>query len=125
MSLESFKQGIANDLRNALLDSVPVDTGRLKGSIKVQIKDDEIVIEMNDYGLYVEYGTPPHIIRPKNKNSLKWKSGDKTYFAKVVQHPGTRPNPFIRTTFKQDLVEIVENNAILHLSDGDEVEVEV
>lgn len=72
----------------------------------------------------LNHNTPPHIIRPKNGKALHWKSGGKDVFAKVVNHPGTRPNPFIRTTFKQQLIRIVADNADL-LGDNTTVEVEV
>ena len=46
---------------------------------------------------YLEYGTKPHDIRPKNKKwlSFVWK-GNKC-FAKIVHHPGTRSYAMINT----------------------------
>ena len=71
-------------------------------------------ISMVGYAVYVEFGTPPHIIRPKNGKALHWKSGGKNVFAKSVQHPGTRPQPFIRTTMRLDLPKIAMANARRH-----------
>jgi len=71
----------------------------------------------------VEYGTSPHIIRPKNKEALAFPSsggarsvrkgkirtnvkyGGKTIntnavFAKVVHHPGTTAKPFFRPAYE-------------------------
>lgn len=50
------------------------------------------------YPLYVEFGTGPHTIRPKNPNGmLRWTGPDgRVHFAKVVHHPGARAQPFIR-----------------------------
>lgn len=123
--IDNFKAGIANDLRNELVTKVPVDTGRLKNSIKTKFEGDDIIVEMNDYALYVEYGTAPHIIRPKDKKSLRFKKDGKTIFAKEVNHPGTRPQPFIRPVFKQKFIQIVAQNAERHLSGDAEIDIEV
>ncbi|MDD3927281.1 MAG: hypothetical protein PHT33_11555 [bacterium] len=59
-----------------------------------------------EYGPYLELGTPPHIIRPKNKKLLAWQSSgdaEKTIVAKEVHHPGTRPRPIIRPTLMAHL----------------------
>jgi hypothetical protein len=61
-----------------------------------------------DYAAYVERGTRPHEIRPRNRKALRWaadgasarlsgtpRSGGRVRFAKRVQHPGTRAQPFM------------------------------
>jgi hypothetical protein len=61
-----------------------------------------------DYAAYVERGTRPHEIRPRNRQALRWaadgasarlsgtpRSGGRVRFAKRVQHPGTRAQPFM------------------------------
>lgn len=40
---------------------------------------------------YLEYGTRPHLIRPKNKRALFFTVQSNQIFAKLVRHPGTRP----------------------------------
>lgn len=116
MSWEQFMSGVAIDLLNELKRQAPWDTGHLKISISIeQINDDTIVFSMPEYGEYVEFGTNPHIIRPKNKKVLHWKNGTKDVFAKEVHHPGTRPNPFIRRTLHQKLKPIINSNAKLYL----------
>lgn len=48
-----------------------------------------------DYGVYVDQGTKPHVIRPKGKNYLVFQSSDGTWVrAKQVNHPGTKAQPF-------------------------------
>jgi hypothetical protein len=49
------------------------------------------------YARYVLEGTRPHTIVPRNKKALSWMNqmGDQV-FATIVNHPGTRPNPFPR-----------------------------
>jgi hypothetical protein len=61
-----------------------------------------------DYAAYVERGTRPHEIRPRNRKALRWaadgasarlsgtpRSGGRVRFAKRVMHPGTRAQPFM------------------------------
>lgn len=47
------------------------------------------------HALYVNLGTVPHKIRPKDKRALRWASGGKFRFAKVVNHPGYRGDAYI------------------------------
>lgn len=42
------------------------------------------------YAPYVEYGTSPHIIRPKGEKSLVYYTGGDQTGAKLVRHPGTK-----------------------------------
>jgi len=109
-----FIEGIANDLRNELVSTVAVDTGILKGHIRVEPNGSGYNILMPDYGLYVEYGTPPHIIKPKNKKALHW-GGTNGPVVKLVHHPGTRPQPFIRPAINTKLKGIIKDNIMRHL----------
>ena len=58
------------------------------------------------YAAFVERGTSAHEIRPRNRKALRWaagnarlsgspRSGGRVRFAKRVQHPGTRAQPFM------------------------------
>ena len=100
---------IAVHLQNALKVASPVDKGRLRASIKVKPADDSngLFIKMVDYGRDVEFGTNPHVIEPKSKQALAFKVDGKQVITKRVMHPGTRPNPFIRTTLRTKLPGIV------------------
>lgn len=108
-ALKKALPDIARRMQNELTLIAPVDTGRLKNSIKVKVGGEGIVIWMVEYGKYIEFGTPPHIIKPKDKQALKFKvkRGGKNIFAKEVKHPGTRPNPFIRNTIQNKLQNII------------------
>lgn len=99
---------IAIKLQNELILVCPVDKGILRNSIKVVPIEDGLLISMVEYGKYVEFGTPPHIITPKEKKALKFKSGKGFIFSKKVRHPGTRPNPFIRNTVRNKLPKIIQ-----------------
>lgn len=48
------------------------------------------------YGKYLEEGTPPHVIRPKNKKALYWHGA--AHPVKKVNHPGTKGYPVIENT---------------------------
>lgn len=45
---------------------------------------------------YVMDGTRPHLIRPRRKKALRFEARGSVVFAKLVRHPGTRANPFLR-----------------------------
>ncbi|WP_410091266.1 HK97 gp10 family phage protein [Streptomyces sp. adm13(2018)] len=79
----------------------PVDTGRLRSSIRVERRSTFGLRQRWTVGSDVEYapmvndGTRPHIIRPRRAKALKFKVGGRTVYAKVVHHPGTRARPFL------------------------------
>ena len=119
---------IARRAENELVKTVPVDTGRLKISIKVIPQENGLLIWMAEYGKYVEFGTPPHLIKPKSKEALKFewteiegkmesragrlrkgvsKSEAKEVFFKKVKHPGTKAQPFVRTMIYTKLRKII------------------
>lgn len=123
--ISTFLEGVALDVVNKLKQRCPADTGQLRASIGYKVVGTNVTISMFDYGKYVEFGTPPHVIRPKNRKALKFETNRKQrleeggkpneVFAKKVNHPGTRPQPFIRPTFRDDFVGIVAANAKRHL----------
>ena len=47
---------IANRLRNELVLTAPVDTGRLRSSIKVGFNGNDLIITMVEYGQFIEFG---------------------------------------------------------------------
>ena len=82
----------------------PVDTGNLKSNTdwRKLRRLARRIFNNTDYALAVEFGTPPHTIRPKTKKALAFtltlSNGQvKRVIVKSVQHPGTPPQPFFRT----------------------------
>ncbi|MFZ2152288.1 MAG: HK97-gp10 family putative phage morphogenesis protein [Minisyncoccia bacterium] len=57
------------------------------------------------YALFVEAGTRPHIIRAVNKGGLANKRTGE-FFGKVVHHPGTRANPFLKRAVEKSKTRI-------------------
>ncbi len=84
--------------------------GIVRDAWDLKIQGDDIVIFNEEFGnivLYLEEGTKPHIIRPKDKKSLRWKvgSGDRFAFAKEVHHPGTEARLFIHDVMNNKKIE--------------------
>lgn len=71
--LDLVVEGIANDLRNELIEVAPVDTGRLKNSIKVASDGKNLTISMVEYALHVEYGTYKMDAQPFIRNTIRGK----------------------------------------------------
>lgn len=47
------------------------------------------------HAVFVHWGTKAHLIKPKDKKSLRWAGGGKFSFAKIVHHPGNKPDKWI------------------------------
>ena len=47
------------------------------------------------HAFFINAGTRPHIIEPKNKKALRWSGGGRFFFAKRVHHPGYRGDAYI------------------------------
>lgn len=49
-----------------------------------------------EYALPVEFGSKPHVIRPKNGKALRFSVGGGAGFgfARVINHPGSKAHPF-------------------------------
>jgi hypothetical protein len=70
-----------------LAESIVKDVGDLTASIK----------PLASYAIYVEKGTAPHLIRPVNASVLVFEgSSGEMVFTRLVRHPGTRSNPFMK-----------------------------
>ena len=90
---------------------VPRKTGHLGRSIVPgSISGNSAFVEARTpYAAHVEYGTRPHVIRPKRKGSLAWPANaagrrlsgrartnsGRLIFAKMVRHPGTKGQPYL------------------------------
>lgn len=79
----------------------PVNTGRLRASIRIEsrrlltLRSVYTIGSDVSYAGYVHDGTRPHTIRPKRAQALRFVIGGRVVFAKVVHHPGTRARPFL------------------------------
>mgnify|MGYP001434200364 CR=1 FL=1 len=91
----------ANYLLTEMEVRVPVKSGALRNSLGVRREGDRFIIGPTaKHAAYVEFDTKPHVIKPKNPDGvLAFRVGGKMVFAKSVNHPGTKAQPFVRPAF--------------------------
>ena len=89
---------VAHMMERDAVRMCPVDTGRLRSSIHLERIDDfhYILCDGVYYGIFVEFGTSPHIIRPVKAQALHWVTDGEDVFAMSANHPGTVAQPFFR-----------------------------
>jgi hypothetical protein len=80
----------------------PVDTGHLRSQhvMDVQLLKTKIkgkVANTAKYAAAVHDGVGPHTIRARRGRVLRFSVGGRTVFARSVNHPGTRGNPWLAT----------------------------
>jgi hypothetical protein len=104
--------------KNTTKSTVPWRSGFLTQTFKAEMAD--LVLRWfptASYANFVEFGTKPHDIFPKDKKALFWAGAE--HPVKVVHHPGTKANDFmgrimaasvdeINETFGQALGQIVQ-----------------
>jgi hypothetical protein len=56
------------------------------------------------YAPFVEFGTKPHVIVPKDKKALYWPGA--SHPVRSVNHPGTKPNQFMERIVSESQDEI-------------------
>lgn len=87
------------DVQNEARRRAAVNTGRLRSSIVSRAESSGrsvgYVVGTNvSYAPDVEYGTAPHVIKPKDKKALFWPGA--AHPVAQVNHPGTKAQPFLR-----------------------------
>lgn len=81
----------------------PVKSGHLRSQIR-QIDSPRKVTVMPvgvEYNQYVVQGTKPHVIRAKRSKALAWDQHGKKMVRRQVNHPGTKPNPYMTDSAKK------------------------
>jgi hypothetical protein len=74
-------------------------SGRLIGSVKVHKLREALykVGSTEKYGLWLEFGTGPYIIRPKKGKFLRFRGSDGNWVTTTeVHHPGIKARPWLR-----------------------------
>jgi len=121
---EQFQRKLANGFRMIMWGLwsdakrlAPVDTGHLRDTITLT-RFDNFHYELRDgveYGIMVEFGTKPHVIKAVNKRVLsnlngsvksRNATGGPVVFGTTVNHPGTNAQPFFRPAFDMAKVKI-------------------
>ena len=89
-----------------LMARSPVDHGLLRQWAAVSQSDSEIVIRSPAfYAAYQNYGTRPHMIRPKSAKALHW---DGKYFSKGHMVSGIRGKHFVENSMRATQARIGE-----------------
>lgn len=89
--LQPLIEEVAREVEQDIKRNAPVDTGELVRSVR---RRGNVITISAPHWHFVEYGTRPHIIRPRSKQALWWP--DAHHPVKSVYHPGTQAQPFIR-----------------------------
>ncbi len=75
--------------------SVPQRTGRLRQSFRVKNATQKRATVAGHFtAFFIDAGTKAHLIKPRRAERLRWEQGGRTVFAKAVNHPRTRAQPF-------------------------------
>jgi len=99
-------------------EECPVDEGRLRSSLQVKLVRDArgpyVMVGTDvEYALAVHEGTKPHRILPRRGRFLVFpasgspgkghgsRNSSPMIFARVVNHPGTKPRPFLRNALQE------------------------
>jgi len=91
---KEYYDQIHNDIDKG--NSFTPRTGNLQQSITIRYEEYKAIIGTHkEYAKYVEFGTRPHKIKPKNARFLTIPNGDGFLFVKEVNHPGSKPYPFM------------------------------
>lgn len=62
-------------------------------------------LQVASHAVFVHWGSKPHKITPKTKKVLRWPAGGVFAFAKEVQHPGYKGDPWLINAADQALRE--------------------
>lgn len=102
---EAIEQWLLHDIGEPIRDDakaiVHKKSGRLANSLIAEVVNKVLRVGSTDvdYTTDVELGTAPHVINAKPGGALYWPGAD--HPVKRVNHPGTRPYPFLRPALFQ------------------------
>lgn len=109
---EKLLTSLAEMIAERMRVEAPVASGKLRDSIAIVSTPGKRVIGPDvPYADFVELGTQPHVIRAKPGGTLAFSVGGNTVYAAVVNHPGTKPNPFVKRSLDAVLSELAKKYA--------------
>lgn len=81
--------------------------GNLRQNIRItsMSKTRAVISSKAPYSIFVEEGTRPHTIVPKVKKGLANRRTGQ-FFGKLVHHPGTRANPYMKRAVEKSQVAV-------------------
>lgn len=104
-----FQNRLGPDIAGDARRYCPERTGALQASIEHHLEDGDLIVSATGgddgrtYAAYVELGTRPHVILPRDRKALFWDGA--AHPVGKVDHPGTRPQPFLRPALFQERSE--------------------
>jgi hypothetical protein len=98
---EWLLRDIGEPIRDDAKAIVHKRSGRLADSLIAEVHDQVLRVGSTDvnYATDVELGTAPHVINAKPGSALYWPGAE--HPVKRVNHPGTRPYPYLRPALFQ------------------------
>ena len=106
---------VQNKAREIRVGSFKNQTGTLRRAIQRRVESAArgliFIDDSANYGYWVEFGSNPHTIYPKRGKMLKFKVGGKDVFARKVNHPGSKPYPFMEPAYNESADPILEEYA--------------
>jgi len=86
-------------------EEAPRRTGRLRRSVMLVRRPplEASVIWFAPYAAVVEFGARPHIITPRRATWLVFEWRGRRVFAKMVRHPGQKPQRFLRRAIRETI----------------------
>ena len=126
----------ANVVKRAAQANVPADSGNLRKFIKIQKRKSRVsgkceymvgpIWKKAFYGMFLEFGTKPHVIKPKSGDKLAWggwvtgsaRAGSKVFegdsvVVSRVKHPGQPRRPWLRPAFDQNTDQVIEKMRVI------------
>lgn len=101
------------DVKQEAQELVAVKTGALRQSIHEEpVQHNPLigrVLVGQKYGRDLEYGTRPRTITPVRAKMLAFSVGGSMVFARSVNHPGTKPQPFLVPALHNNAEKIKDN----------------
>ena len=98
---------IQNAAKENIRKNKTIKTGTMLRSIDVRPVNNELAVligsDISDppYPTFIEFGTPPHVIKVKSASVLT--DGKGNFFGTKVNHPGTQPKPFLRPALDENV----------------------
>jgi hypothetical protein len=100
----AWAREVAPAAKGMMRAHAPFRTGKLRSTIDTREEPSAgrmwvVIYATASYAPYVIGGTGPHVIAARNARALRWlgRGGIGVSFARSVNHPGTKPNPFPET----------------------------
>lgn len=102
--IDNFMEKLAEDVLQDMIAHAPFRTGALKADLGKEYdnrsKIARVGAESIPYAIYVEEGTPPHVIRAKKGGGLHWLGAE--HPMSEVNHPGATATHFMKNALYKE-----------------------